>query len=115
MDKRRKIESESEARRCLAALRSSGVSLREWARSRGLDGRSLHAWKMNLERSAPKPAPRGGRSSAITRASPMLVELVPPPSSSARYAVRIGSASVEFGDDFEAETLRRVVEVLRSC
>jgi hypothetical protein len=36
-------------------------------------------------------------------------------SSSPRYVVRIGSASIEFGDDVEAETLRRVVEVLRLC
>lgn len=48
--------------------------------------------------------------------SMQLVELVPAPSSSSsRYVLHIGSASVEFGDDFEAETLRRVIEVLRSC
>lgn len=106
---KRKIESESEARRCLASVASSGLSLKEWARARGIDGRSLHAWKMNLERGSGVP------TSART-AGMQLVELVPAPSSSSsRYVLRIGPASVEFGDDFEAETLRRVVEVLRSC
>jgi hypothetical protein len=109
VDKRRKIESESEARRCLAAVRASGVSLKEWSRGRGIDGRSLHAWKMNLERSSARP-----RSS--TRASAkQLVELVQAPTrSSSRYVLRVGSASVEFGDDFDPDTLRRVVEVVRS-
>jgi hypothetical protein len=45
-----------------------------------------------------------------------LVELVASSAtSSSRYVVRVGSVSVEFGDDFEDGTLRRVVEVLRSC
>lgn len=37
----RKIESEPEARRCLASVQSSGTSLKEWARAHGIDGRSL--------------------------------------------------------------------------
>jgi len=44
------------------------------------------------------------------------VELVPEAAAAgSRYVLRVGAASVEFGDDFETETLRRVVEVLRSC
>lgn len=105
----RKIESESEARRCLASVASSGMSLKEWARAHGIDGRSLHAWKMNLERGSGMP------TSART-ASMQLVELVPAPSSSSsRYVLHVGPVSVEFGDDFEPDTLRRVIEVLRSC
>jgi hypothetical protein len=115
----RKVKSKAEARRWLAAARASGRTLKEWARARGIDGRSLHAWQMNLERSR-KPTGRSRSSSAMTRSTSgsttQLVELVrAPTSSSPRYVVRIGSASIEFGDDVEAETLRRVVEVLRSC
>ena len=48
-----------------------------------------------------------------------LVELVPSarPSagSIARYAVHVGEVRVEIGDDFDAETLRRILEVLRAC
>ncbi|MEN9580190.1 MAG: hypothetical protein RJA70_3199 [Pseudomonadota bacterium] len=48
----RKIEDEREARRCLAAARRAGLGLGEWARARGIDGRSLHAWQLGLERRA---------------------------------------------------------------
>jgi hypothetical protein len=33
----------------------------------------------------------------------------------ARYVLELGGARLEFGDDLSAATLRRVVEVLRSC
>jgi hypothetical protein len=32
-----------------------------------------------------------------------------------RYVVHVGVLRVEVGDDFAAETLRRIVEVLRAC
>jgi hypothetical protein len=43
-----------------------------------------------------------------------LVELVPAPAarSEARYVLEIGSARIEFGDAFSADTLRRVLQVL---
>jgi hypothetical protein len=88
------------------------------ARPRGIDGRSLHAWQVNLER-AVKPAVKGRRASvgaAPVAASMQLVELVPTAtSSSRRYVLRIGAASVELDDDFDSQTLRRILEVLRSC
>jgi len=46
----RKIEDEREAVRCLRAAEREGVSGGEWARAHGVDGRSLHAWQMNLAR-----------------------------------------------------------------
>jgi hypothetical protein len=97
----RKIADEKDARRCLSAAARSGKPLRVWAQAHGVDGRSLHAWHMNLTRGT----------------APRLVELVPSSTSrvSARYVVRIGEASIEVGDDFNAGTLRRLVEVLRSC
>jgi len=110
--KLRKVESESEARRCLAQVEKAGVSLKEWAQAHGLDGRSLNCWKANLTRRK-----RGGGRVEAASAPMQLVELVPTQTTapSARYEVRVGAASVEFGDDFEPETLRRIVEVLRSC
>lgn len=46
-----------------------------------------------------------------------LVELVPtsPPGAAMRYVVHVGVLRVEVGDDFAAETLHRIVEVLRAC
>ena len=118
MDRYRKVESASEARRCLSAVKASGLSVKEWARPRGIDGRSLHAWQMNLERAA-KPAVRRQRRSAQptpVATSTQLVELVPATTSrSRRYVLRVGVVAVELEDDFDPQTLRRIVEVLRSC
>ena len=51
-----------------------------------------------------------------------LVELVPAlapapssPGRAARYAVQVGGLRLEFGDDADERTLRRVLAVLRSC
>jgi hypothetical protein len=105
----RKVEDERDARRCLSALSRSGETLREWARSHGVDGRSLRAWQINMAR---------GSSRALARSTPArLVELVPVtmPSTPRRYVVRVGPGAVEVGDDFDAGTLGRIVEVLASC
>lgn len=105
----RKIADARDARACLKAAKSAGLELGAWARAHGVDGRSLHAWKVNLARSP----------STITasRRTPRLIELVPVPASraSTRYVVRIGDAAIEIGDDFADETLARAVRVLRAC
>lgn len=108
MSELRKVVDARDARRCLSALSRSGETLREWARRHGMDGRSLRAWQINLER---------GSTRALARSMPaQLVELVPTmPAFASRYVVRVGPGSVELGDDFDAGTLRRIVEVLRSC
>jgi hypothetical protein len=123
---RRKIENELEARRCLLAIEGEGGDIRTWARAHGVDGRSLHAWRVNFARwGKGDPARRRRRrGSARTATSTGLVELVPatvdqrvlPPSSSAcRYVLEVRGTRVEFGDDFSEPTLRRVVGILRTC
>lgn len=116
----RKIENEREALRCLQAAERKGVSAGEWARAHGVDGRSLHAWQMNLGRRGTRaPAKRRKASSKATPAAHKLVELVPAgaavPQHHGRYALVVGGARVEFGDDASVATLRRVLEGLRSC
>ena len=120
MAKLRKIEDERDARACLSAVRAAGGHIGTWARAHGVDGRSLNAWRENLSRASagrrgdrPERRPR----TQVSPTSPRLVEIVAAPSapSAARYAMRIGAATVEFGDDFREETLRRVVAMLRSC
>jgi hypothetical protein len=105
----RKIEDARDARACARAARAAGLSLGAWARRHGVDGRSLHAWSVNLERGH-------GRSTALV-AKPRLIELVPSSASQvrARYLVRVGDEAIEIGDDFHDETLARVVRVLRAC
>lgn len=114
----RKIEDEREAVRCLRAAEREGVSAGEWARAHGVDGRSLHAWQMNIGRRGSRVRERKARSKPAPRAH-ALVELVPGPAPTAlragRYVLEVGGARVEFGDEASAATLRRVLEALRSC
>jgi hypothetical protein len=116
----RKIEDEREARACLKAAK--GENLGRWAREHGIDGRSLNAWRINLEARAKSTSRRPPRTkAALSSKSTALVELVPRSRvelvapTSARYVVRIEGAELEVGDDFDAETLARLVRVLRSC
>jgi hypothetical protein len=125
----RKIEDEREARACLKAAK--GENLGRWARAHGIDGRSLNAWRINLEARAKSTSRRPPRTkaalakAALAKAAPAkstsLVELVPRSRvelvvpTSARYVVRIEGAELEVGDDFDAETVARLVRVLRAC
>lgn len=102
----RKIADEKDARACLTAVARSGESLRAWAKRNRVDGRSLHAWKRNLARWG---------TTAPPRKAPRLVELVPASRAAERYVVRVGDAAIEVGNDFDAGTLRRLVETLRAC
>lgn len=106
----RKIVNERDARACLKAAKTAGLSAGQWAREHGVDGRSLNAWRMNLE-------PRGGRTSVAPRSKPRLVELVPAASvvDAGRYVVRVAGAEIEVSDGFHEETLVRLVRALRSC
>lgn len=111
----RKIRDEREARRSLAAAKRSGLSRRDWARARGIDGRSLRAWEMNLRRRETHREPQRAREVAAPRG---LVELVPIAArvaggGDARYVLDVAGARLEFGDDVAVTTLRRVVEALR--
>ncbi len=104
----RKIDDEREARAFLKAAKRAGVPLKTWARTHGIDGRSLNAWRINLGRAG---------SGARIPASLRLVELVPAPEarSGGRYVVRVADASIELDEDFRDETLVRIVRTLRSC
>lgn len=125
MNERRKITDEREARRCLAAARKTGERAGAWARAHGVDGRSLNAWRINLARrgagaTAGRSATRSPTAMVVRpRPRAALVELVPAPRPSAtapaRYAVHVGEVRVDVGDDFDAATLRRILEVLRAC
>ena len=123
MREQRKITDEQEARRCLAAARRTGESAGAWARANGIDGRSLNAWRVNLARrgaSGKRTRPRvtsRSPTAMVVRPRAALVELVPAsrPGDTARYVVHVGELRVEVGDDFTAETLLRLVEVLRAC
>ena len=105
---RRKISGEAEARHALKAIARAGLSIKEWSRAHGVDGRSLHAWSMALTKRAQPPR---GKVEAFVE----LVPMIPAPGSSARYVLRVGEVAFEFGEDASEEMLRRAVGVLRSC
>ena len=107
---RRKVRDEAEARQALAAVERVGGRIGVWARASGIDGRSLRMWKLNIERRQ-SAARAGGARGPVS-----LVELVPTTAmSAARYVLRSGGLSFEFGDEAREETLRRVVAVMRAC
>ena len=105
----RKIDDEWDARACLRLAKAAGVSVGEWARENGVDGRSLNAWRINLS--------RAGASGAAAVSPPRLVELVTaaPSRADARYVVHVDGARIELADDFREETLLRLVRALRAC
>ena len=106
----RKVFNEQDARRCLAAMKSSRVDLGTWARAHGVDGRSLNLWRANLER-------RGaGRARP---AAPRLVEVVVARAADQRprapFVLRIGGVELEVRDSFDEGALRRLIGLLKSC
>ena len=108
----RKIRSEDDARRCLAAAETSGRPRAAWAREHGIDPRSLHAWHVNLQRGRRAP----GRPGPIASTQGLrLVELVAAnPCVPAVYRVRCGAFEVEVTGDIEEERLGRLLRVMAS-
>lgn len=71
---RRKLKSEAEAREALAAVSASGLSGVDWAAANGVDARSLHGWRLSLQR----------KDRALAEEAPLrLVEWVVPPAEAA--------------------------------
>jgi len=100
----RKIRDAQEARNCLTEVAKSGERRAQWARARGIDPRSLNAWRVNLE-----------RSTCTAPSMPRLVELVPKATIAACVAVRCGPFTVEVGESFDEHLLARVLTVVASC
>jgi hypothetical protein len=100
---RRPVRDAAEARELLREMRVRNVSLADLARERGVDGRSLNMYRLNLEPAEQEVAPL------------RLVELVPTPTAASRYVVRCGELSVEVDDQFDDQVLRRLLRVVASC
>lgn len=98
---RRKIRDEEDAVACLESYERSRLTVREWARRNGVDGRSLHCWRLNL-----------GERRRPTRLVELVTEARPV---AARYVVRARGLEIEVGDDFDQRTLARLLDVVASC
>ena len=103
---RRKVKSRGEAEVLLDELEASGLALRAFCFERGLDGRSLQCWRLNLGR---RVCSRQVSASSSLR----LVELALP-SAMASYRVLVGEHAVEVDDAFREDTLARLLDVLGS-
>ena len=102
----RKIGGAADARACLAAVETSGLSRVAWARANGVDARSLNAWRLILDRAS-------GRSSA----RPLrLVELVSDaPAPNAVHRVRCGPFEVDIEGDIDEDRLVRLLRVVAAA
>lgn len=101
----RKIECEFEARAALLAAAGSGLGRREWARSQGIDGRSLHAWARNLTQ-------RTGGETPFVQVIPDAPQV---PAVGAMYTVVVGELRLEIGPQFDEGAVTRLVRALRAC
>jgi hypothetical protein len=101
---RRKVRDVADARQLLAELDRSNLTLADFAHSKGVDGRSLNMYRLNLE---DKP----------TTDTLQLVELVPsaPQPRPSKYVVRYGPLAVEFDEHFDDAVLTRLLRVVTSC
>ncbi len=101
---RRKIIDEHDARTCLEEAARSGMTAGQWSREHGVDGRSLHAWKLNLAR-------RGGHAPL------RLVELLPAVVSRTVSPMRVscGPFVVEVPADFDEDGLVRLLGVVSTA
>jgi hypothetical protein len=103
----RKIIDEAEARALLAELEASRLHQGTFARRRGIDGRSLNAWRVNLS------ARRARRSPTALR----VVELVAnaPAAPSPSVTVRCGPFTVDVRADVDDALLGRVLAAVAAC
>ena len=100
----RRIKNENEAQRFIRTIATSGVSQGQWVREHGIDGRSLQAWRMILEK-------RQRKASTL-----QLVELVPSTKLvPAQYRVHCGGFVVEVDDNFNDQVLGRLLAVVAAC
>jgi hypothetical protein len=99
----RKIRDGADAVAGLRAVEKSALSLAHWARSAGIDGRSLNAWRMNL----------GARSRPATLR--MVEVTLTPPKPVGRYVDHLGEVAVEVDEYFDGDTLLRLLDVVAEC
>jgi hypothetical protein len=74
-----------------------------WARANGVDGRSLNAWRLNLQR--PQTELDALR----------IVELVPQATRETTFRIGCGPFTVEVPPDFEDGALARLLGVVAAC
>ncbi|MEL6716048.1 MAG: hypothetical protein AAFP86_19865 [Planctomycetota bacterium] len=104
----RKLTDEAEALEALDAIARTGLELADWCRARDIDARSLVGWRGVLEARGYEPP--------VKRTQPDFVEVVRVPvERAARYTIRHREFTVEVDDDFDDQTLGRLLAVVGTC
>lgn len=107
---RRKVKDAVEASELLRRYAASGVSLSAWCAAEGIDWRSLSGYRnlgveplrlVEVAVSAPPPVPPP--------------TLAPPAPTPRVYRLVVGAVQVEVGDDFQSDTLSRLLAVVSAC
>jgi hypothetical protein len=96
----RKVRPE-EAASLLREWEASGESMTRWCGARGLNWYSLSAFK-------------GWRAATELSFAEVVLPAAPAPTA-ARYRVAVSGVTIEVGDDFQTETLQRLVRAVLSC
>jgi len=105
----RKIRNAADVETLKRDAAAAGVPLVQWARERGVDGRSLRAWILNTE------GRRRADSERVARGTELVELVAVNDGRPACYVVRVGDIAIELGDGFCETTLRRLLEVVLSC
>lgn len=102
----RKVANRDEAVRFLNQVAASGLERAVWARSNGVDPRSLNLWRVNIEREQRDATHRPLR----------IVELVSAtPPADVGVRVRCGTFVIEVAPGFDEGTLQRVLATVSRC
>ena len=101
----RRINDEEDARACLRAVGISGMARAVWARTHGVNPRSLNAWRIALERRGPRESAAGLRLVELVAAAPVVTA----------YRVRVGRFEVDVEPGYDDGALVRLLRVLASC
>lgn len=104
---RRKVRDEQEAHELLAGAEAAGADLATWARTHGIDGRSLNAWSLNLDRRR-----HHGSADALR-----VVELIPkePAAPPSMLTIRCGPFVVDVSPGVDEHLLARVLSTVSTC
>jgi len=96
----RKVRDEREARAILEEARRAGVTPSAVAKRRGIDGRSMNAWRMTLTRS---------------KTTSTIIELVAKAEAEPTYRVCVEDVVIEVDTSFEEDVLARLINLVRAC
>lgn len=116
----RTVKDAEDARACLAAAASTGMTLYGWCSANNVASSGLYQWRKRLA-ARPGGEPRFVEVTAAAPTAPAAVtevRIAPPVASSADrtiYEVHLGDCRVVVGDDFRDETLARLLRVARAC